>query len=273
MIGLRIEAVAVIVPARDEQDDILLCLRSIRRALDRLPIRIATAVTIVLDRCADRTPDRVGALIEGWPQASALRVAAVGGRRAGTAAGPEPAHIVAGSGVGAVRDLGIRHALARLAAHPPAATWVLNTDADTTVAPDWALAHLTLADAGACGVAGLAELADTAALSPDARRRYRAVVVDGLDGDRHRHVYGANLGVRADAYLRVGGFPADGAGEDHGLWNRLRSGGYPLVQPTAVQVRTSARTCGRAPGGLADLLFTLHNASTTDPAPAADAGL
>jgi len=169
---------------------------------------------------------------------------------------------VAGSGVGAVRDLGVRHALARLAAHPPAATWVLNTDADTTVAPDWALAPLKLAGVVACGVAGLAELADAAAPSPDARRRYRAAVVDGLDGDRHRHVYGANLGVRAD-----------GAGEDHGLWHRLRSGGYPLVQPTAVPVRTSARTCGRAAGGLADPLLALHSASATDPASAADAGL
>jgi hypothetical protein len=241
----RIDAVAAIVPAHDEQDHSGPCLRSIREALDRLPARVATTVTIVLDRCGDRTLDRVGALLEGWPQASALRVAAVGGRRAGVATGPEPAHIVAGSGVGALRDLAVRDALARLGS-PPAATWVLSTDADTTVPPDWALAHLRLADAGACGVAGLAELAGAAALSPDARRRYRAVVAHGLDGDRHRHVYGANLGVRADAYLTVGGFPADGASEDHRLWRRLRGARYPLVQPTAVPVRTSARTRGRA---------------------------
>jgi glycosyltransferase involved in cell wall biosynthesis len=265
-----IEAVAVIVPARNEQEYVGACLRSIRRALDELPAGIATTVTIVLDRCVDRTPDRVGALIERWPQASALWVAAVGGvaavgvRRAGTAAGPEPAYIVAGSGVGALRDLGVRDALARLVAHPPAATWLLSTDADTTVAPDWALAHLELAGTGACGVAGVAELAGDAPLSPDARRRYRAIVDGGLDDDRHRHVYGANLGVRADAYLRVGGFPADGAGEDHGLWHRLRCAGYPLVAPTAVRVQTSARTRGRAAGGLADLLLALHRAPAAD---------
>lgn len=266
----QIGAVAVTVPARDEQDHIESCLRSIRRALDQLSPRITTAVTIVLDRCSDRTPERVGKLLDGWPQALALRVAAVGGRRAGSAAGPEPAHIVAGSGVGAVRDLGIRHALARLAPQPPSAIWLLSTDADTTVPPDWALAHLARADAGACGVAGLAELADVATLSPDAQRRYQDIVVAGLDGESHRHIYAANLGVRADAYAAVGGFPHEGVGEEHGLWHRLRSAGYPLTAPTTVRVRTSPRTRGRADGGLADLLRTLHSTSGTDTVAAED---
>ena len=74
----------------------------------------------------------------------------------------------------------------------------------------------------------------------------------------HHHVYGANLGVRADAYLRVGGFPADGSGEDHGLWQRLAAAGYTLVQPVGIRVRTSARLRGRADGGLAGLLRALH---------------
>lgn len=258
----HIEAVAVVVPARDEQEHIGPCLRSVRQALDRLPARITTAVTIVLDRCSDHTPDRVADLLHGWPQAHAIRVAAVGGSRAGSAQGPGPAHIVAGAGVGAVRDLGVRHALARLADHHPGRTWLLSTDADTTVAPDWALAHLQQAAAGACGVAGLADLADHPRMSPHAQRRYRTIITDGLDGDQHRHVYAANLGVRADAYTAVGGFPDNDAGEEHGLWRRLRDRGYPLTAPTTIRVRTSARIHGRATGGLADLLHTLH--TTTD---------
>ena len=93
----------------------------------------------------------------------------------------------------------------------------------------------------------------------DALRHYRALVERGMHGDTHRHVYGANLGVRADAYLDVGGFPPDGAGEDHGLWGRLRAAGYTLAQPVGVRVRTSARLHGRADGGLAGLLRSLHH--------------
>ena len=257
----RIRAVGVVVPARDEEHSIGPCLLSVRRALDRLPAGTATAVAVVLDRCADRTPERVAALLAGWPEAVALRVAALGGRRAGSAVTPGPAHIVAGSGVGALRELGVRAVLDRLRRYPRAATWLLHTDADTVVPPDWALTHLRHADAGSCGVAGLADLDASAHLAVDARRRYRAVVRDGLDGGRHRHVYGANLGIRADAHLAVGGFPADGHGEDHGLWHRLRVAGYPLEQPTALRVRTSARLRGRAEGGLADLLLGLHRDS------------
>lgn len=255
----RIAAVGVIVPARDEQERIAACLHSVRQALGQLPQTVSTAVTVVLDRCRDRTPDIVARLLEDWPGAAAVRVAALGGARAGSALGPEPAHIVAGSGVGAVRDLGVRRALGTLRAHPPDAVWLLHTDADTTVPPSWVLDHLAHADAGVCGVAGMADLADVDGLSADARRLYREIVrEDRLDRGRHHHVYGANLGVRADAYLDVGGFPVDGVGEDHGLWSRLGESGRPLVQPVGVRVRTSARLRGRAAGGLADLLLALH---------------
>lgn len=262
MTGAPILAVAVVVPARDEEANIGACLSSVRAALARVPADVATGVTVVLDRCVDRTPQLVAELFADWPGSVALRVAAVGGQRAGAPAATGtpvgPTHIVAGSGVGALRDLGVRDALARLRPHPPESVWVLNTDADTVVPPDWALAHLRLARAGAAGVAGTVELAAGGGLSTHAARRHELIVLDGVDGDRHRHVYGANLGVRGDAYLAAGGFPADGAGEDHGLWAGLRWAGFGVRQPTAVRVRTSARIRGRAAGGLADLLRELH---------------
>ncbi len=200
-----------------------------------------------------RWPEIVADAAAGWPQLGSIRVAAVGGVRAGTAHGRKPARIVAGTGVGALRHLGVHHVLDHLAGHPPDTTWLLHTDADTTVPPDWALAHLRHAAAAACGVAGTAHLDVPDELSPEARRRYPRILRDGLDGDRHRHVYGANLGVRADAYLAVGGFPA------HGLWRRLQDGGSALARPAELQVRTSARLRGRAAGGLADLRLALHD--------------
>lgn len=271
-----IRAVGVVVPARDEEDLIGPCLHSVRRALRALPPHVTTAVTVVLDRCRDRTPHRVTALLTDWPEASALRVTAVGTGRTATVVPtpsgiPEravPVRIVRGRGVGALRHLGVEHTLDRLRGHPPGSTWLLSTDADTTVPPDWAGMHLRLAAAGAAGIAGIAELDGVEGLSPQARHRYRRIVRDGTDGAAHRHVYGANLGVRADAYLATGGFPVDGSGEDHGLWERLRAAGYPLEQPTGVAVSTSARTRGRATGGLADLLHALHAPAPSRPAQA-----
>jgi Glycosyl transferase family 2 len=238
-----INAVAVVVPAHDEQDHIVACLTSLRVALNEIPADIAAVVTVVLDRCTDRTPERVAAVLGDWPEAEAI-----------------PATASQGSGVGALRDFGLRSALGRLADHRTDRIWLLSTDADTTVPADWASHHLRLADAGAHGVAGLAELADDACLSPNAILRYERLISDGLDGTRHDHVYSANLGCRADAYLAAGGFPTHGPGEDHGLWARLRAGGYQLEQPTTLRVRTSARLHGRASDGLAGLLHSLHTA-------------
>ena len=112
-----IAAVAVVIPARDEEESIGSCLDSVRTALRRLPAAIETVLTVVLDRCVDSTPQRVDTLIAGWPGAVSLRVVATGGHRVGPAL-PGPAHIVAGSGVGALRDLGVRDALARLRPRP-----------------------------------------------------------------------------------------------------------------------------------------------------------
>ncbi len=253
-------AVAVVVPARDEQELVTACLDSVDAALRQLPPDVPAAVAVVLDRCSDRTPERVRARLAEWPGAVSLPVGPVGHRRGGgSPTSNGPTHIVAGSGVGALRDLGVRDALARLAPLGPEHVWVLNTDADTTVPADWALQHVRMAATGVAGVAGMAALADPGLLSPAAARRHDELVRDLLDGPLHQHVYGANLGVRGDAYLAVGGFPTDGPGEDHGLWAALSRAGYPLAQPTGLQVRTSARTAGRARGGLADLLLALHD--------------
>ena len=161
-----------------------------------------------------------------------------------------PAAALRGSGVGARRDLGLRAVLDRLSGHPTAGTWLLSTDADTTVPVDWVAAHLRHAADGVHAVAGLADLAATDHLADAALSCYRAIVEHGLHGATHHHVYGANLGVRADAYLAVGGFPPDGAGEDHGLWQRLAAGGYTLAQPVRhprADERPAPRACRRRP--------------------------
>ena len=80
---------------------------------------------------------------------------------------------------------------------------------------------------------------------------------------QHDHVYGANLAVRADAYLAVGGFPAVPHGEDQALVDRLQLSGYRLLRTAQVTVRTSGRLAARAPGGLADRLAMVEEACRT----------
>lgn len=246
-----IAAVGIVVPVCDEEERIGACLLSLKRAVQALPKGTAVAVTVVLDQCSDSTPHRVAVSIADWPEAEVIVAH-------DTLVRLLVANVGSGADVGALRALGLRQALARLAPHRPDQTWLLSTDADTTVPPNWACAHLELAAAGAHGVAGLADLDDGSHLPPDVLARYGAIVAGGLHGRRHEHVYGANLGFRADAYLAVGGFPVEGPSEDHGLWWRLAAAGYRLEHPSTVRVTTSARVRGRAEGGLADLLHALH---------------
>jgi hypothetical protein len=163
--------------------------------------------------------------------------------------------------IGQVRDRGVRTLLRRLPG-PAERTWLLHTDADTVVPPSWVLDHLRHAAAGADAVAGAIDLDSPQSLPPDALCRYADLVAAGTGRYQHRHAYAANLGVRAAAYTRVGGFPAVTSGEEHALLVRLRRHGHPVVAPNDVRARTSARLHGRARGGVADLLHRLVTDTT-----------
>jgi hypothetical protein len=228
-----ITAVGVVVPARDEEDLIVPCLHALRRALGRLPARVDRAVCVVADRCTDGTAARARAVFGGW---AAARVVVTGRPRT----------------IGEVRDLGCHAVRTGLSGHAASEVLLLNTDADSEVRPAWAREQVRSAEQGAHAITGPAPLPVPFPGSPDAARRYHAVVAGGIN------VYGANLGVRADAFDAVGGFGVRATGEDHALWHRLAEAGFHCrVEPAAV-VRTSVRLDGRAPDGLAALLRTLR---------------
>lgn len=233
-----ITAVGVVIPARDEVERVAACLRSLRRALLRAP-GVDCAVHLVLDRCTDGTAGVVSEMLAGRP-----------GWSWDVSIDDLP--------VGRLRDAGARVVLDRLAGHDRARTWLLSTDADTTVPPDWVVRHLDHARKGTAAVCGVVELSGGTPLPPDAAERYRRLVDAQRGRHRHTHVYGANLGVRADAYGAVGGFAPMATGEDRDLVTRLLAAGHPVAHPLDVRVRTSSRLDGRARGGLADLLSALH---------------
>jgi len=165
-----------------------------------------------------------------------------------------------------VRDGGVRRALARLG-RPGDHTWVLSTDADTRVGAGWVVDVLASARrVDAVAVVGLAPL-DRWRGTPEGAAAYARLLAGGLRSSdpvhQHDHVYGANLAVRADAYLAVGGFPAVPHGEDQALVDRLQLSGYRLLRTAQVTVRTSGRLAARAPGGLADRLAMVEEACRT----------
>lgn len=232
-----IAAVGITVPARDERHRIGACLRSVTRALQR--IAVPGVVCVVPDRCSDDTEELVRT---EFPD---VRVAC----------NDLPLRL------GEVRALGMRAVLGELDGVDPESVWLLNTDADSVVGPDWVARHIAQAEAGVDAVAGLVRLIGTSHLRRGTVRRYREQVAAGVRPLDHDHIYGANLGLRASAYLAVGGYAPLDSGEDRDLWHRLAAAGHRMAQPADLVVRTSARLDGRAVGGLAGLLGDL-DAST-----------
>jgi len=219
-------SVGVVIPARDEAATIAACVASVLRSLDGDARVGNTYVVVVADACTDRTP-------------------AIAARAIGTRGEVVMSHARC---VGTARQRGTERVLGLLGAGPR--TWLANTDADTVVPKDWIRHQLDCADRGVAAVAGLVVLGGEA--DERLQRRFDQTYEIPEHGG-HPHVHGANLGVRADALVAVGGWHHKGLAEDHCLWNRLRTR-WPSESIAAGRVSTSARLKGRAPGGFADTL-------------------
>ncbi|HEY5334576.1 MAG TPA: glycosyltransferase [Mycobacteriales bacterium] len=222
-----ITSVRVVVPAHDEERLIGACLAALRTAADLVDVPVA--VLVVLDDCSDATASICAD--------HDVRTIAVPWRN-----------------VGAARSIGF-------AGTPDASDlWLATTDADTRVSPEWLATQLLLADDGADAVLGVVDVDEWSAHSPGTRVAFGRLYDGTAPGtlDPHRHVHGANLGLRASTYRRVGGFAPLLVGEDHDLARRLDlDPTLTVARSTAVRATTSARSDPRAAGGFGDLLATL----------------
>lgn len=229
----RPAAVGVVIPARNEQELLPACLRSVAGAAGRL--EIPTRIVVALDRCTDRS-----AAIVAEFRATGCPVRSVP---------------VSRPGVGAARAAGMQELLAGA---EPESLWLATTDADSVVPRHWLTAQLQHAEHGADVVVGTVHVEDWTGHPPNVPSRYLAGyrAVPG-----HRHVHGANLGLRANHYLAVGGFPELDCDEDVALVDRLKALGSVLVWAADAPVTTSARTAARAPHGFATHLLSLAQAT------------
>lgn len=224
-------AVAVAIPAHDEEALIGRCLASVMRAVTRARERdpaLAIVVVVVLDACRDST----AAQVRRWP----VHAVDIDARRVGTA-----------------RRVGIARALSSLAT-PDDDTWIAMTDADTVVPGDWLTHQLDLADAGIDLVVGTVR-PDFADLSARHAAYWRAT---HHRGRAPGNVHGANLGVRASTYTEAGGIPDLAAHEDVALVGAIRALGAREQASDVHEVETSGRFTGRTPAGYAAFLRRVH---------------
>lgn len=150
---------------------------------------------------------------------------------------------------------------------------ILTTDADAVPNDNWIEANLAAIASGADLVGGrvVGDREEEARLGPHFQRRARsyaryadlcdelASLIDPLEHDpwpRHHDHTGASLAVRSEVYRRVGGLDPLPFREDLGFVAKVQASGYRLRHAQDVEVMVSARTVGRASGGMADCLRT-----------------
>ncbi|CAN5260692.1 glycosyltransferase [soil metagenome] len=240
--------VVVAVPVKDEAERIGLCLDSLASQED---VDYAdVAVVLLLNNCTDETADQVRLLAPHAPFATWMRRVEL-----------DSAHANAGWARKLAMD-----AAADLAAPGGA---LLTTDADTLVNSDWIAANLRELAEGVDAVAGyvMADPMELMQLDPAVLDRGRleweyqqlagelTARVDREAHDpwpRHNQNCGASAAITAAVYRAIGGLPPKPVGEDRALFEEVRRIDGKVRHSLEVQVVTSARTDGRASGGLAD---------------------
>lgn len=220
----------VVVPAFDEA-------RSIARTLAALEAQTLRPMVIcVVDNAStDRTPG----VVRAWAADQTLRGVGLSVRLA-----HEP-----DKGTGAAADTGMRLAVAA------GATALLRTDADSLPYPDWAVRMTTRLASDAELVAGrVVDRQDEALGVPVRLLLWVLMVVSAAVSvpknrgvgyrTRFRMLIGSNVGIRADTYIRAGGFPRsriDEVHDDRALMNRTRRVTNRIVSDHHAIVATSAR--------------------------------
>ena len=222
--------IGVVIPARNEELLLPRCLQSVLAAKANLRPGVSVDIAVIDDGSTDRTRD----IASGMLHTNGV------------------VHSIKAGAVGTARCTATKLILKRFVG-PSHHCWLANTDADCVVPRNWLTQQLQIAETGIDAIAGTVSVDSFAEHEPDVPARFKATYTVQPDGS-HSHVHGANLGIRADAYLRAGGWSNLTTAEDHDLWRRLTMTGARTFATASLEVQTSGRKVGRAPNGFAGTL-------------------
>jgi hypothetical protein len=249
---------AVAIPVKDEADRLPRCLGALAAQRDKLGRPLAPesfCVFIFANNCNDRSAE----IARSWGSRLSLPVCVVE-----ASLPPEEAH--AGNARRTAMDIAEIWLRNRSAGDGA----ILTTDADSQVPPDWIANNLIAIDEGADAVLGCIVLDEEGDLLPGPlhRRGYLeglyetlltelSAMLDPIECNpwpHHATISGASLALTVAAYRRVGGLPCVPLGEDKALVAKLSRHDARIRFEPGIQVVTSGRVDGRAPGGVADTL-------------------
>jgi len=245
--GMNQDFVVVALPARDEAERIWDCLLALAHQTWR-----PHAVVVLANNCSDGTP----AIVSGMAPALPYRL-------------DVECHDFPMQCANAGQARRLAMALSEQRVRPDGV--LLTTDADAVAAPDWIERNCKAIASGADVVCGRVVLHPSeAALIPahlqaDDALECRLIelldrIADRLDPDpadplpRHTEAAGASLAVTPAAFRRGGGIPALASGEDRAFVRALACIDARIRHDPSAVVSVSARTIGRAPGGMADTI-------------------
>jgi len=226
--------IGVLVPACNEEELLSRCLNSVLAASKILSSYCSVDIVLAVNGSSDHT-FKIGKAILG-AQGTVLNISK--------------------ANVGNARKTAATAILRRyngLLSH----CWLANTDADCEVPLNWLQHQLIRADTGLQGIAGIVRVDSFSEHELATSSKFLTSYTINPDGT-HPHVHGANFGIRADAYVQVGGWNELTTAEDHDLWNRMAAANIPKISDANLFVYTSGRKEGRAPHGFAGKLASFN---------------
>ncbi|MCB5191834.1 glycosyltransferase [Methylobacillus arboreus] len=215
--------IGIVVPVHNEAQYLHACLAAITKAARHGRLQNETVkIVVVLDACSDES--------ESISHLFTVKILKEEFKN-----------------VGQARAVGAEYLLAQ------GARWLAFTDADTIVDLRWIVSQLGLNSEAVCGTIQISDWSGFGrhahAMKSDFNQNYK-------DQEGHRHIHGANLGISAEAYRKVGGFLPLANNEDVALVQALEKHGINIAWSAKPRVVTSARIDPRAPKGFGDTLLS-----------------
>ncbi len=230
----------IVIPAHNEQDEILGCLHSVTQSCAEASndlAQFAYQIFVVIDACTDDTLSLVEDFAHHHSNITILTTSF--------------------KNVGSARNFAWNYFMERVRADRNAdfdLTWVAFTDADSRVPLHWVATHLAMMQAGVdCLVGTVSPRPDTGSAELIAKWFSMHTLFEN-----HPHVFGANLGLRGSYLDLVGGIPQLPIGEDTAIVAAVLKTGGNVRRTDACRVLTSARLQGRAEGGFSTYMQSLR---------------